>query len=36
LNGSGADSFTINGLLTVPAGKTQGTYVGSYDVTVSY
>jgi hypothetical protein len=36
LDGSGDDSFTVGGTLTVPAGQTEGIYAGTFDVTVAY
>ncbi|MFK4004563.1 DUF4402 domain-containing protein [Qipengyuania sp. NPDC077563] len=36
LNGSGAASFAVGGVLTVAGGESSGSYTGTYDVTVSY
>lgn len=36
LDGSGADSFTVGGTLSVAASQLAGTYSGSFDVTVAY
>jgi hypothetical protein len=36
LNGSGGDSFTVGGTLSVAAAQTTGTYTGTFDVTVAY
>jgi hypothetical protein len=36
LNGSGADTFTVGGTLTVTAGQIAGLYTGTFDVTVAY
>jgi hypothetical protein len=36
LDGTGADSFTVGGTLTVPAGQATGVYAGTFDVTVAY
>lgn len=36
LDGSGNDTFTVGGTLTVPAGKLAGLYEGAFDVTVAY
>jgi hypothetical protein len=36
LDGSGADTFTIGGTLTVAAGQVAGLYTGTFDVTVAY
>jgi hypothetical protein len=36
LDGSGDDSFTVGGTLTVATGQEAGLYIGSFDVTVAY
>ncbi len=36
LDGSGDDSFTVGGTLTVAAAQLVGTYTGTFDVTVAY
>ncbi|MEO1730159.1 MAG: DUF4402 domain-containing protein [Pseudomonadota bacterium] len=36
LDGSGAATFSVGGVLTVAGGESAGTYTGTYDVTVTY
>ncbi|MDQ4418995.1 DUF4402 domain-containing protein [Sphingobium sp. DEHP117] len=36
LNGSGAGSFTVGGVLTVGASQAAGSYSGNFNVTVNY
>jgi hypothetical protein len=36
LDGTGADSFTVGGTLSVIAAQVAGTYAGTFDVTVAY
>jgi hypothetical protein len=36
LDGTGADSFTVGGTLSVAAGQVAGVYAGTFDVTVAY
>ena len=36
LDGTGADSFSVGGTLTVPAAQSAGAYTGTFDVTVAY
>lgn len=36
LDGSGNDSFTVGGTLSVPAAQTAGVYSGTFDVTIAY